>query len=68
MNAESQMHSFEKGWGWFYWTWVTEDAVQWSWRAGMKAGILPEKSWIREWKCEGDVGDVGDFGGLEESY
>ena len=24
--AEAQMHSFEKGWGWFYWVWDTEDA------------------------------------------
>ncbi|SLM39801.1 Glycoside hydrolase, superfamily [Lasallia pustulata] len=34
-NAEAQMDSFEQGWGWFYWTWVTETAVQWSWRDGM---------------------------------
>ncbi|MCJ1430568.1 hypothetical protein MMC29_008486, partial [Sticta canariensis] len=26
MNAEAQMTSFEQGWGWFYWTWITEDA------------------------------------------
>ncbi|KAK3303482.1 glycoside hydrolase family 5 protein [Chaetomium strumarium] len=26
MFAEAQMHSFEKGWGWFYWVWDTEDA------------------------------------------
>lgn len=26
MFAEAQMVSFEKGWGWFYWVWDTEDA------------------------------------------
>ena len=34
MNAEAQMDSFEKGWGWFYWTWKTEGATQWDWKAG----------------------------------
>ncbi|KAG8532835.1 uncharacterized protein KY384_002713 [Bacidia gigantensis] len=33
MNAEGQMSSFEKGWGWFYWTWRTEGATQWDYRA-----------------------------------
>lgn len=32
MYAEAQMVSFEAGWGWFYWTWVTESATQWSWK------------------------------------
>jgi glucan 1,3-beta-glucosidase len=26
MFAQAQMTSFEKGWGWFYWVWDTEDA------------------------------------------
>jgi glucan 1,3-beta-glucosidase len=34
MFAEAQMHSFELGWGWFYWTWKTETSkgggTQWS--------------------------------------
>ena len=34
MNAEAQMNSFEKAWGWFYWTWVTEGATQWDYKAG----------------------------------
>ena len=34
MNAEGQMNSFEKGWGWFYWTWKTEGATQWDYKAG----------------------------------
>ncbi|KAL8740738.1 MAG: hypothetical protein Q9190_006589 [Brigantiaea leucoxantha] len=32
MYAEAQMASFEQGWGWFYWTWKTEAATQWSWQ------------------------------------
>ncbi len=35
MNAQAQMSSFESGWGWFYWTWRTEGAVQWDYRAGV---------------------------------
>jgi glucan 1,3-beta-glucosidase len=61
MNAEAQMHSFEKGLGWFYWTWVTEDAVQWSWKGGMKAGILPKKSWIRDFECDSPVEGFRDL-------
>ena len=59
------MESFEKGWGWFYWTWETEDAVQWSWRRGVLAGILPQKAGVR-----GDVcgQSVGGFDGLPENY
>ena len=34
MNAQAQMTSFEKAWGWFYWTWVTEGATQWDYKAG----------------------------------
>lgn len=25
--ASAQMDAFEQAWGWFYWTWDTEDAV-----------------------------------------
>lgn len=32
---------------------------------GMQAGILPRKTWIREYKCEGDVKGLE---GLEEDY
>ena len=35
MYAEAQMASFEAGWGWFYWTWVTESATQWSWKVSI---------------------------------
>ncbi|KAI9712837.1 MAG: hypothetical protein M1820_001459 [Bogoriella megaspora] len=64
--AEAQMHSFEKGWGWFYWTWTTESAVQWSWKLGMEAGILPGNLGNRSFDC-GDVPDYGGMG-LPENY
>jgi glucan 1,3-beta-glucosidase len=64
-NAQAQMSSFELGWGWFYWTWVTESAVQWSWKAGMDAGILPKKTWDRNFNCSSSV---PDFNGLPETY
>jgi glucan 1,3-beta-glucosidase len=64
MYAEAQMDSFEKVWGWFYWTWKTEKAVQWSWMLGLQAGILPEKAYAPKFKC-GD--DVPDFSGLSGS-
>ena len=66
MNAEAQMESFEIGWGWFYWTWITESAVQWSWKLGVEAGILPTKTWIRDFNCTG--GTVPAFEGLPENY
>ena len=59
------MESFEKGWGWFYWTWVTENAVQWSWREGVRAGILPVRAGVRGWNCSAGV---GGFEGLPENY
>lgn len=61
MFAEAQIHSFEKGWGWFYWTWDTEGATQWSWKKGIEAGILPEKAYAPDFKCDGDVPDFGDL-------
>ncbi len=65
MYAEAQMHSFEQAWGWFYWTWKTESAVQWSWELGLKAGILPEKAYSPSFKCDSDVPDFSD---LSNSY
>ncbi|KAI4278051.1 MAG: hypothetical protein LQ337_001322 [Flavoplaca oasis] len=65
MYAEAQITSFETGWGWFYWTWVTESAPQWSWKAGLAAGILPKKTWQREFNC---TADVPDFADLPENY
>ena len=65
MNAQAQMHSFEIGWGWFYWTWATENAVQWSWKLGMQAGILPQKVWDRDFNCSTTA---PTFAGLPENY
>ncbi|KAH7157589.1 glycoside hydrolase superfamily [Dactylonectria estremocensis] len=67
MFAEAQMHSFEKGWGWWYWTWKTESASQWSYETGLKAGVLPEKAWERDFNCDSDVPDFEDDG-LPEYY
>ena len=64
--AEAQMHSFEQGWGWFYWTWQTETASQWSYKAGLAAGILPTKTWDRNFNCS----SIPDYAalGLPEYY
>lgn len=62
MFAEAQMHSFEKGWGWWYWTWKTESAPQWSYEAGLKAGVLPEKAYSRDFNCDSDVPDFAKNG------
>jgi glucan 1,3-beta-glucosidase len=64
--AIAQMISFEAGWGWFYWTWKTEKAPQWSYQAGLKAGILPDKTWDRSFDCS----SLDDFAklGLPETY
>jgi len=65
MYAEAQMHSFEQAWGWFYWTWKTESAVQWSWQLGLQAGILPAKAYAPDFQCDSTVPDFGD---LSEGY
>ncbi|GAB7338218.1 hypothetical protein MBLNU457_4555t1 [Dothideomycetes sp. NU457] len=64
--AEAQMRSFEYGWGWFYWTWKTETATQWSYRDGLAAGILPQKTWERSFDCA----NIPDYAaaGLPENY
>lgn len=65
MFAEAQMHSFEVGWGWFYWTWKTESAAQWSYKKGLEVGILPKKAWEREFNCSQTVPEFSD---LPENY
>jgi glucan 1,3-beta-glucosidase len=65
--AIAQMDAFEAGWGWFYWTWETEKASQWSYRRGIAAGILPKKAYERDWECP-NGNDYESFGGLEEYY
>ncbi|KAK4463813.1 glycoside hydrolase superfamily [Cladorrhinum samala] len=66
MFAEAQMHSFEKGWGWFYWVWDTESAAQWSYKKGMAAGVLPAKAWDRSFNCK--MSDIPNFSDLPEYY
>lgn len=63
--AEAQMAAFEAAYGWFYWTWKTESAVQWSWKSGLAAGILPEKAYEPDFKCDGDA---PDYDGLSDEY
>lgn len=65
--AEAQMDSFEQGWGWFYWTWDTEQSPQWSYKKGMEAGILPSKVYERSFKCTQDIPDFKGMG-LAENY
>ncbi|KAK5136755.1 hypothetical protein LTR08_002051 [Meristemomyces frigidus] len=67
MFAEAQMHSFEQGWGWFYWTWQTESATQWSYKAGMAAGIMPQLAYKRDFDCSQTIPDFASLG-LPESY
>ncbi|KAL2150743.1 hypothetical protein VTH82DRAFT_7306 [Thermothelomyces myriococcoides] len=64
--AEAQMSSFEKGWGWFYWVWDTEDAPQWSYKKGLAAGVLPAKAYEREFDC--DLSEIPSFSDLPEYY
>ncbi|KAJ4371684.1 hypothetical protein N0V86_008237 [Didymella sp. IMI 355093] len=67
--AIAQMDSFEAGWGWFYWTWETERATQWSYRRGLAAGILPKTAYGRDWKCPSNgVDGLDAFTGLPEYY
>ena len=65
--AEAQMDSFELGWGWFYWTWATEKASQWSYRDGLAAGMLPQNVHERDWSCNSSVPDFAKQG-LPEYY
>lgn len=65
MFAEAQMKSFEEGWGWFYWTWITESAAQWSYQDGLAAGIMPAKAYARDFNCSSTI---PTFSGLPEYY
>lgn len=67
MFAEAQMDSFEQGWGWFYWTWQTEKATQWSYKAGLAAGIMPKLAFERGWNCNMTIPDYAGAG-LAENY
>jgi glucan 1,3-beta-glucosidase len=66
--AIAQMESFEVGWGWFYWTWITESATQWSYKLGMQAGILPANVADRSaFSCNSTIPDYAAMG-LPEYY
>jgi glucan 1,3-beta-glucosidase len=67
MFAEAQMTSFEYGWGWFYWTWKTESAAQWSYRDGLAAGTMPQKAYARSFNCSSSIPDFASLG-LPEYY
>jgi glucan 1,3-beta-glucosidase len=67
--AIGQMDAFEAGWGWFYWTWETEKATQWSYRRGLAAGILPKTAYDRDWSCPSNgVDGLDTFSNLPEYY
>ncbi|PWY82680.1 exo-1,3-beta-glucanase D [Aspergillus eucalypticola CBS 122712] len=63
--AEAQMSAFETAMGWFYWTWATESAAQWSYRTAWKNGYMPKKAYSPAFKC-GDA--IPSFGNLPEYY
>ncbi|KAJ5513247.1 Glycoside hydrolase superfamily [Penicillium fimorum] len=63
--AEAQMSAFETAMGWFYWTWRTESAAQWSYRTAWKNGYMPSKAYSPSFKC-GDT--VPDFSDAAESF
>jgi len=67
MFAEAQMHSFEQGWGWFHWTWQTEGASQWSYKAGLAAGTMPKLAYQRDFDCSQEIPDFDGLG-LAEYY
>ncbi|KAJ5720438.1 Exo-beta-1-3-glucanase [Penicillium malachiteum] len=65
--AEAQISVFETAMGWFYWTWRTESAAQWSYRAAWKAGFMPTLAYSPSFKCGDDVPDFSSLG-LPEYY
>ncbi|KAJ5083149.1 Exo-beta-1-3-glucanase [Penicillium angulare] len=65
--AEAQMSVFETAMGWFYWTWRTESASQWSYLTAWKNGFLPTKAYSPSFKCGDDVPDFSSLG-LPEDY
>jgi glucan 1,3-beta-glucosidase len=63
--AEAQFSAFESAWGWFYWTWQTESAPQWSYKQALANGFMPQKAYQPAFKC-GDT--IPNFGSLPEYY
>lgn len=58
--AIAQMDAYEKGWGWFYWTWKTESAPLWSYKHGLDGGFMPKKAYDRGWDCSQPIPDLSD--------
>jgi glucan 1,3-beta-glucosidase len=56
------MNAFEKGWGWLYWTWDTENSTQWSYKKSLAAGIIPQKAYTRSFNCDTDIPDFAALG------
>jgi glucan 1,3-beta-glucosidase len=63
--AEAQMSTFEKSWGWFYWTWKTESAPLWSYQAAVQGNFMPAVAYQRNWDCSQSI---QSFGSLPEYY
>jgi glucan 1,3-beta-glucosidase len=63
--AESQISAYEQAMGWFYWTWQTESAPQWSYKQARAGGFMPQLAYEPAFKC-GDA--IPDFGSLPEYY
>ncbi|PUU81696.1 glycoside hydrolase superfamily [Tuber borchii] len=57
ISTIAQMDSFEKSWGWLYWTWGTEATTQWSYKKGLAAGILPGKAYTRSFNYGDTIPD-----------
>ncbi len=65
--AEAQMETFEFGRGFYFWTWDTENATQWSYKKGRGAGILPQTAYRRNFTCAQAVPDYHSLG-LPETF
>lgn len=63
--VEAQMSAYEQAYGWFYWTWQTESAPQWSYKQALANGFMPKLAYQPSFKC-GDT--VPSFGSLPETY
>ncbi|ERS96160.1 hypothetical protein HMPREF1624_07696 [Sporothrix schenckii ATCC 58251] len=63
--AQAQMSAYETAWGWFYWTWKTENAPLWSYQAGLQGGFMPQVAYKRSFNCGGSA---PSFGSLPEYY
>ena len=52
---EAQAITFEKGQGWIQWTWKTESTDEWSYKAGLVNGWIPQNPINRQYPniCDG---------------